>query len=146
MTTPSIDCIKPLKVLIADDEEIICDFLFDYFIRFECTPSIVRDGRELYCLLTGNVEYDLILADIMMPNWTGVEAIEQSNLFGHLEYEKKKDKIIFLTGLSTYEVAGLGIDEDITILQKPIEIKVLDSTIKRILSRDKKCKCKGVEK
>lgn len=67
------------NILIVDDEEKIREVLQKYLMRTEADiKNIVHagDGREAIRKLN-NQEFDLIIMDIVMPHWTGLEILEQ---------------------------------------------------------------------
>ena len=81
------------KVLIADDDPYVVKFLFDIFTTWGWGSSIVCTGRELYLLLSAsNHRYDLVVADVNMPDWSGPEGVEMANTFGN------NCPVIYITG------------------------------------------------
>lgn len=64
------------RILIADDNEDVCNLLVAVLGR-DYTVSVVRNGKELYHLATGCRDmYNLIIADVVMPDMDGDESVE----------------------------------------------------------------------
>src|SRR5262249_16250893 len=55
------------RVLVADDEEIIRETISGVLTKFGCEVETAADGAEAICMLQ-NRQYQLLLADIKMPN------------------------------------------------------------------------------
>lgn len=120
------------KILIADDEKDLIELL-DY--------NLTKEGYEVFHAFDGKeaievakeVNPDLIILDIMMPEYDGVEVCEI--LRGNPKF--KNTLIVFLTARSEdytqivcYENGG----DDYIV--KPIKPKVLVSRIKAIFRRN----------
>lgn len=61
-----------LNVLIADDEELLCE-LYQMIIEseFSCDITKVYDGESAINLIKNNTHFDLIISDFNMPKATG---------------------------------------------------------------------------
>ncbi len=126
------------KVLIADDERDIIDFL-EYNLEKEGYQVLTaRNGIEAVAQAKKNP--DLILLDIMMPEMDGLEVVRTLKK----NSATAKIPVIFLTAKSSEldEVVGieLGADDYIT---KPVSIPKLIARIK--LSLRKKSSAKNEE-
>jgi two-component system, OmpR family, alkaline phosphatase synthesis response regulator PhoP len=123
----------PKKILIADDEADILEFI-SYNLR--------NEGYEVATAKNGDEAVDiakeflpgLIILDVMMPKKSGIEACEilRSNpLFDNTI-------IIFLTALSddNIQVKGLEIGAD-DYITKPVSPKVLLTKINSLFRRSK---------
>lgn len=116
------------KVLVVDDEKLIVKG-----IRF----SLEQDGMEVDCAYDGeeaidkikNNQYDLVLLDIMLPKFTGLEVCQQVRDFSDVP-------IVMLTakGDDMDKIMGLeyGADDYIT---KPFNILEVKARIKAIMRR-----------
>ena len=116
------------KVLVVDDEKLIVKG-----IRF----SLEQDGMEVDCAYDGEEalekakaqEYDLILLDIMLPKYTGVEVCRMIREFSDVP-------VVMLTakGDDMDKILGLeyGADDYIT---KPFNILEVKARIKAIMRR-----------
>jgi CheY-like chemotaxis protein len=81
------------RVLVVDDEPAL--------LRFVCrvldgVHEVVAasSGREALDLLRDGREFDVVLADLMMPNGTGMELYEEVRA----AYPGMKDRFVFMTG------------------------------------------------
>jgi CheY-like chemotaxis protein len=115
-------------VLVVDDEDSIrC--LFDEILTAEgyCVLA-ASDGREACDVLRRDVNPDLVLTDLVMPNQEGIETIQV------MRRQFPKLKIIAMSGafggqfLSTAKMLGAD-----ATLQKPVKPEELRSMVARIL-------------
>lgn len=116
------------KVLVVDDEKLIVKG-----IRF----SLEQDGMEVDCAYDGEEaiqkakgnDYDVILLDVMLPKFNGMEVCQQIREFSNVP-------IIMLTAKSDDmdKILGLeyGADDYIT---KPFNILEVKARIKAIMRR-----------
>lgn len=58
---------RPMDVLIADDNPICCKILETILNRLNCRCVSVRNGAEAVRFAMGDVKFDLIFLDILMP-------------------------------------------------------------------------------
>jgi len=119
------------KILIADDQDDLLELL-EYNLSNEGWEVVTaRNGKEAIDLAKKE-DPDLIMLDIMMPEYDGVEVCEI--LRGQSQF--KNTLIVFLTArnedftqIACYENGG----DDYIV--KPIKPKVLISRLKAILKR-----------
>lgn len=64
---------RPLRILVAEDNEPNRSLLSAYFARTPHTLEFAHDGREALASFEAR-HFDLILMDIMMPEMDGIEA------------------------------------------------------------------------
>ncbi|GAB4205780.1 MAG: response regulator transcription factor [Bacteroidia bacterium] len=121
----------PTKILIADDEEDILQFL-SYNLKKEGYEVITATNGAEAISIAEKEKPDLIVLDIMMPVMDGMEACKELR-----QLPETKDKlIVFLTARNEdySQIAGFenGADDYIT---KPIKPKLFLSRIKALLRR-----------
>ncbi len=119
------------KILIVEDEKEMASFITLELNHEGYEVDVCYDGeRGLYNAL--NLEYDIILLDIMLPIMNGMEMCRRLRM-------KKDTPIIMLTakGDITDKVSGLDIGAD-DYLTKPFEIEELLARIRVILRRKTK--------
>lgn len=121
---------KPLVLLVDDDTDIL-EFL---------TFALERDGFEVKSSTDGETVFniakqtipDIIVLDMMMPGWDGLETCR------HIRKEEslKNTMIVFLTARSEdyMQVEGLDTGAD-DYIPKPVKPKVLISRLHAILRR-----------
>ena len=65
-----------LRILLADDEEIVHETIADYLTHLGYRVDGVQDGRGALQALEKE-EYDIALVDVRMPGLNGLEVLEQ---------------------------------------------------------------------
>lgn len=128
-----ITCLKNMKkILMAEDEENISDFVRRGLKGFDYDVTVVDNGTEAWRLLCDDSSrYDLVMLDIRMPGMTGLEVCRRiRETFGY------RIPVLMLTALDTTDdvVAGLqtGADEYIA---KPFRFMELLARIQALLRR-----------
>ena len=125
------------KIMLVDDEKDQIFFVKSSFKNLfgkEYTIVPAESGEKCFELLQREEIPDLILLDIMMPRMNGWEVFDRLRA----NPQWKDIPIIFLTARSDgfAEIAGTLIADD--FVKKPIEIKVLKTSIDNALRRAKK--------
>jgi DNA-binding response OmpR family regulator len=109
------------RVLIVDDNSAIADLaeLILQTAGYSCTK--VNDGRRCLDIIRdsykSNSSYDLVLLDIAMPQFSGLDVIKAMKAEGYLEH----NKVAFFTASSTtnMEMEDLKKIGAIDCLKKP---------------------------
>lgn len=119
-----------LKVLIVEDEEIIrrgLVYTIDW-LGMDCTViGSAANGKEGLALLIQG-EADIVIADIIMPEMTGIEMLEAAQ-----QLDIKPFKSIILTSYSNFEYARKAVHlQAADYLLKPVDEEELKSTVGRI--------------
>ena len=116
-------------ILIVDDEDDILDLLEYNLGREGFDTAVARDGVEAMEKLR-DVEPDLIILDVMMPNMDGIEVCRRLRQDAHF----RTIPILMLTARTEEEdqVEGLDVGADI-YLGKPVSVPVLVSQTKALL-------------
>lgn len=121
------------KILLADDEEDIIEFL---------SYNLTKEGFQVITALNGSEAIErarehkphLILMDVMMPGMDGITAVENIRKIKVLD----DTLIVFLTarGEDYSQIAGFeaGADDYVT---KPVKPKVLVKRVQALLRRSK---------
>lgn len=120
---------KSLDLLVIDDNETITTMFQEFFTIHGHNCTISNDGRSGLTLIKEK-KFDVIILDIAMPKFSGIDVIEQLDKEGML----KDNKIIILTAVS---IENKIVDEMLkkgvfTFLTKPIKSEVLLSTIENL--------------
>ena len=119
------------KVLVVDDEKLIVKGLKFSLEQDDMEVDVAYDGGEAFEKIKNN-SYDIVLLDIMIPVYTGIEACQMVREFSNVP-------IIMLTakGEDMDKIMGLeyGADDYIT---KPFNILEVKARIKAILRRSGK--------
>lgn len=119
------------KVLVVDDEKSIVKGIKFSLEQDDMQVDVAYDGEEAVAMARDN-QYDIILLDIMLPGFTGLEVCQMVREFSDVP-------IIMLTakGDDMDKILGLeyGADDYIT---KPFNILEVKARIKAILRRNTK--------
>ncbi len=119
------------KILVVDDEKSIVKGIKFSLEQDDYQVDVAYDGEEAFEKAKSN-EYDLILLDIMLPGYTGLEVCQMVREFSDVP-------IIMLTakGEDMDKILGLeyGADDYIT---KPFNILEVKARIKAIFRRNSK--------
>ena len=113
-----------MKVLIIDDSEVICKLYSDLLSSRGDSITSVHDGEEGLNLLEKN-DYDLILLDMCMPDYSGIHFLQDLK-------KKKPSEIKKISVISrrahddnlTAELEKFGIN---SIQEKPSDIIRLEN-------------------
>lgn len=115
------------KILIADDEPRMLRLIED-FLSSEYDITTANDGKEALQAFYKD-QYDLAILDIMMPNLSGLEVLEEIR-------KTSQVPVIFLTAKTTEldELTGFlsGADE---YIKKPFSPSILRARVQVILKR-----------
>ncbi|MBU3208968.1 response regulator transcription factor [Clostridium algidicarnis] len=125
---------KNFKILLVEDERQMSMFIKMELNHEEYTVDVAYDGRE-GLNLSEEIEYDLILLDIMIPKLNGIEVCRRIRKFS-------KVPIIMLTAKDDVSDKVLGLDIGANdYLTKPFAIEELLARI-RVYERNKSPKNK----
>ncbi len=118
-------------ILVVDDEKDIADMVKYNLTKEGYSVIMARNGKQ--ALEQASHQPDLILLDIMMPEYNGIEVLKR------LKNDERTNRIpvIFLTakGTDVDEVLGLELGADDYIV-KPISIPKLIARIKNVLRKN----------
>lgn len=121
-----MELLKKLKVLIADDEDAICDALTAVLEKNPATEviSICHDGDEAL----ENIKIfnpDLVFLDIRMPGMTGLEV---ANALQGWEYQPI---VVFVTAFDDYAIQAFEADA-IDYVLKPFDANDIEKVIRKV--------------
>ena len=120
---------RPHRILVIDDEAVVC---------LSCARILSTEGYQVDCkqrsdeglnlALTG--EYDVILLDLVMPDLTGLEVLEQ------LKNAGVSSEVVIITGYSTIQTAvdamKLGATDYVSKPFTPDELRLI---VRKVLER-----------
>lgn len=64
------------KILIADDDPLMRDFLAVALARKKYTVEVAKDGKEAFSFLK-KMSFDLVITDMKMPDYSGIEVLKK---------------------------------------------------------------------
>lgn len=119
-----MESVAKKSILIVDDDPVnimhLTEILGDEYVLFAAKDGITAIKKAQERLP------NLILLDIIMPNMTGYEVLEQLKAFPTL----KEIPIIFITGLDEREDAKLApYAETVDFISKPFKSEVVKQCI-----------------
>ena len=118
-------------ILIVDDDKRILELINDYLIKNNFMVSIANNAMEARKKIE-NIEFDLIILDIMMPGESGLK------LTSSLKKNNFKTPILLLSALGNPEdrIKGLEIGAS-DYLPKPFEPKELLLRMNNLIKKNK---------
>lgn len=118
-----------IKVIIADDEQKVCQLIYDLIHWDDFKMSVVgmaHNGIEALELIREQAP-DLVITDIKMPGCDGLEIIQQAKI------EKPDMDFIIISGYGFFEYAQNAIKYGVSdYLLKPIKKEEFSSTLKKM--------------
>ena len=100
MTLPTKD-IRPIQVLVAEDEESFVDALVVGLEREGFAVTVARDGNEALALFKEH-EFDLLLLDVMLPRMSGLDTLR------HLVQIDPRVAVLLSSGYSPDQLPDVG--------------------------------------
>jgi two-component system OmpR family response regulator len=118
-----------VRVLVVDDEPHIADLL-STALRYEGFEPVVRDGGAAALAAAIELRPDVILLDVMLPDFDGFEVARRLRLGGH------RMPIVFLTARDTTAdaVHGLTVGGD-DYVRKPFSLEEVVARVRSVLRR-----------
>lgn len=121
-----------VKIIIADDEERICQLieaLIDCDVLHMEVVGIAHNGLEA-CELVREREPDILITDIRMPGYSGLELIEK------VKAQEENLEIIIISGYAHFSYAQTAIKFGVgDYLLKPINKDELTGTLQKLGER-----------
>jgi DNA-binding NtrC family response regulator len=113
------------RILIVDDELLIRDLLYDFFLGRGWDVSVAEGGQKAIDFLK-NQDFDIVLTDLKMPDMDGMD------LTGRVKSLYPDVPVIIMTGYpsldSAVEALRHKVDDYIT---KPFNINQLYKTVQK---------------
>jgi two-component system, OmpR family, alkaline phosphatase synthesis response regulator PhoP len=130
MLSHSLVFMTTYKILIADDEADILEFVSYSLVKEGYEVTTVSNGRE--AVSAAAARFDLIILDVMMPEMNGLEACTAIRGLPH----HKNTLITFLTARDeeAAQIAGFDAGAD-DYIPKPIRPRLLVSRVQALLRR-----------
>lgn len=119
------------RILLAEDEENIADFVSRGLESFGYRVDTVKRGDEAWQRLQERQDYDLVLLDIRMPGMTGLEVCRRLR-----ESQGYALPVLMLTALGTTDDIVLGLQAGADdYMVKPFKFTELLARISALLRR-----------
>jgi DNA-binding NtrC family response regulator len=118
------------RILVVDDEKIVCDMSRICFTNEGYDVTTFTDSTQARAALETET-FDVIITDLKMKEVDGIEL---------LEYAKEKNpdtKVILLTAFGTLETAVEAFHKQaFDYFTKPVTIRDLQESVRRALGRE----------
>ena len=116
------------KILLADDDEELCDLLRDLLVRDGFAVDVSHDGGEALARAR-DVDYDAMILDVMLPGRSGLELLRELRRDHNLP-------VLMLTALGEDmdRIAGLELGAD-DYVPKPCNPREIAARLRAILRR-----------
>lgn len=132
-----------LKVLIADDEQIICQMLckmINWGEKGLKVAGTAHNGLEVVKMME-ELQPDIIISDIRMPGYDGLQIVKKGKEMG------LNADFVIMSGYKNFEYAHTALNLGVKhYLLKPINKKELEETLDRILQQKKESEAVEDEK
>ncbi len=116
------------RILLAEDDPSMRGFLARALKKAGHDVVEVPDGDAAMTWL-GNSEFDLLLADIVMPGVNGID------LAKHAKSDTSKLKVMLITGFAAVALKAQGeVDLDAKVLSKPFHLNTLVDEVNKLLA------------
>ena len=114
-----------LKVMLVDDEEIVCKRLKTALEKYGYSVDVFQSGAQAVERLEEN-RYDIVVTDIRMEEVDGLDVLKA------VRASSPKTKIIMITGYATAEVAREAQAKGaFAVIAKPFRPKDLRSLLEK---------------
>lgn len=117
---------KGASVLIVDDDSELTNVLAAYLRRAGHTCVKVHTGAQALAEWQKR-SFDLVISDINMPNGDGIDLAESLR-------RSEAVPIIFITGFKDDFARRLSSTENVTVLEKPFDMRLLLNIIDGVLT------------
>jgi signal transduction histidine kinase/ActR/RegA family two-component response regulator len=121
----------PLRLLVVDDEEVLCEVLADFLTSVGHVVETARDGRKALEIAKGK-DFDVILTDLKMPGLDGQGLYEQLTKVK----PQMAPRFIFSTGdLANARTQSFFQKTGCLYLSKPFKLEAVLATIDQLSAR-----------
>ena len=114
--------------MLVDDEPLVAHTI-ERLLRKDYDITVATCGQEAIEHIAKGVRFDAIVSDVMMPNMTGIELIEEVRRLA----PEQAERIIFLSGGAfTAQTRELLDQIGAPQLEKPVTAKELRACVMRV--------------
>ena len=116
-------------ILVAEDEPVVREMVAGFLRGFDYTVIEAGGAEEAMTLLTSAPRIDVLLADIAMPDGSGLELAKQ------FANRSPETRIVFMSGFDDGVSAVPTSEQSIVFLQKPFTSRTLGERVREALAR-----------
>ena len=119
------------KILIAEDDESLLNFLTLALKRAGHEICAEKDGAKALSVFDENNDYDLLLTDIVMPGIDGIELAKK------VTQKSPKTKVMFITGFAgmAMESSDALESQEAAPMSKPFHLNDLVQKVEDLLAQ-----------
>ena len=119
------------SILVVDDELLIRDLLYDFFLEQGWDISIAENGQKAIEILNQK-KIDLVLTDLKMPEMDGLTLTE------HVRDEYPEIPVVIMTGYPSVDSAVTALRQKVAdYIIKPFNIHQLYKTVEQNIKDNK---------
>lgn len=122
-----------MKLLVIDDSKDITDVISFYCDSKGLDCTVVNAGHKGLDIIRNNKEFDLILLDLAMPEFTGLDVIESLKNENLLE---SRNIVIFTASSDPKVLEEIGRSGVKAVFKKPFSIDDLTALIEKFGKND----------
>lgn len=116
------------KILVVDDDEDLRDVIASVLESYDFTVLTAESGRAAFDIAK-NEKIDLIISDIQMANWDGMELLRNVNT--HLP---DIPVVVFMTGYHNYTEEECLRNGAKDVIRKPFDVSKILNIVKNSLN------------
>jgi DNA-binding NtrC family response regulator len=129
MIKPVLGETMPVRILVIDDEDSMCNFM---------EIMLAKEGYDVETTMSGNEgisrlkseNYDLVIADLMMPEMSGIELLKEVKSF------KADQEMIVMTAFASVDTAIEAMKEGASdYVTKPFKVDEIKLVIEKSINR-----------
>jgi PAS domain S-box-containing protein len=118
------------QILLVEDNTFVCEVIKNGLERLNYKITVAHDAQEGLKIYKENKDsVALIISDVVMPHMDGVK------FYHEIKKIKPGAKVILISGYGPFEELETLIQEGVSFLPKPVDIRKLSFQIKEILKR-----------
>lgn len=119
----------PHSILVIDDEESMCNFMEIMLSKEGYSVKTTTEPEHGVAMLKDQ-NYDLVIADLNMPEMTGIEVLQQVRSF------KKEQDLVVMTAYASVDTAIEAMKQGAAdYITKPFKVDEIKLVIEKIISR-----------
>jgi DNA-binding NtrC family response regulator len=121
----------PASILVIDDEDSMCNFMEIMLAKEGYRVRTTTRGSEGVDLLRGE-NYDLVIADLNMPEMTGIDVLKQVKGF------KREQEFVVMTAYASVDTAIEAMKQGASdYITKPFKVDEIKLVIEKTISHKK---------
>ena len=126
-----MEAVGKVRILVVDDEEIVCDMLFDALSQTGYTVKTAKDGNDAIAQIE-NEPFEIVITDLKMPGMSGMELLQR------VQKINPDICVLIITAYSTIESAvGAMKQGAYDYICKPFELEEMKVVIERAVERQR---------